>query len=165
MDGNEAANLAWDMRVSLTRVALSILHHNADAEDAVSSAMVQAYRSAETLRDASRFAPWMMRILVRGCYDILRRRKREVLTDDMSTYDLPILTGMDSSILGYIQALPPAYQRVLVLHYYEGFKTSEIAHILSLPLGTVLVQLSRGRKKLKQIMLSEEATQHDEQAI
>jgi len=42
--------------------------------------------------------------------------------------------------------LPPIYRAPLVLRYVEGYSTKEIARLLSLPLGTVLAQLHRGRK-------------------
>lgn len=39
MNANEAAARAWELRVNLARVALSILHESADAEDAVATAI------------------------------------------------------------------------------------------------------------------------------
>lgn len=154
------------MRVNLMRVALSILHHNQDAEDAVATAMLKAYQSAGNLTKPERFSAWMMRILVLTCYDVLRQRRRETPVDDTSVYDAPVLEGAEGSVWESIRLLPDAYQKVLVLFYYEGFKAREIARILSMPLGTVLVQLSRGRSKLKEIMIEEkEVTYHDKQAI
>lgn len=165
MDANEAMARAWAFRVSLMRLAVSILHHTADAEDAVSTAMLNASRSAQTLRDEGTFNAWIMRILVRSCYDLLRKRKREVPTEDMAVYDGPALEGVGGTVFDAIQTLPDAYRRTLVLHYYEGFKAREIAHILSIPLGTVLVRLSRGRDRLKMILQETEVAHDDKQAI
>lgn len=165
MDANEVAARAWDLRVNMTRVALSILHHSADAEDAVADAMLNAYRKAEGLRNEEKVNAWLMRIVVNSCYTILRKRGREVPAEDMSEYDTPVLEGMEGSIFESIQQLPENYQKVLVLHYYEGFKAREIARILSMPLGTVVGQLARGRSKLKTILEMEGVVHGDEQAI
>lgn len=161
MDATEVATRAWGMRISLMRVALSILHHTADAEDAVSTAILKAYKSAGKLYGDEKLNAWLMRILVRCCYDQLRRRKREGPADDPAQLDMPALQDTEGSIFEAIRALPEAYQRVLVLFYYEGFKAKEIAHILSVPLGTVLVQLSRGRTKLRELLEKEGVVHND----
>lgn len=165
MDANEAMARAWAYRVNMMRLALSIVRQTADAEDAVSAAMLSACQGAPALRDERTFTAWIMRILTRSCYDLLRRRQREVPTEDMAAYDGPGLAGTEGTVFEAIQTLPEAYHRVLVLHYYEGFKAREIAHILSVPLGTVLVRLSRGRDKLKFILHDMEEAAHEQTAI
>lgn len=165
MDANAVAQRAWDLRVNLMRVALSILHHSADAEDAVSTAMLKAYQSAESLSKEEKLNAWLMRILVLSCYDLLRKRKRETPMDDVSAYDTPILMHTENTVWECIRQLPASYQRVLVLFYYEGFKAREISRILSIPLGTVLVRLSRGRSKLKEYIIDEGVAYSDQQTI
>lgn len=155
MDANEAARRVWDLRVNMSRVALSMLHHNADAEDAVSTAMMRVCQRISTLKKEDVFNAWAMTILVRCCHDIIRKRKKEVLIDTPDIYDAPVIENTADSIFEIIQAMPDIFKNVLILHYYEGFKAAEIAGILSVPLGTVLVRLSRGRAKLKEILLRE----------
>lgn len=156
---------AWAMRVSLMRVALSILHHSADAEDAVSTAMLNAYRRASSLHDEGKINAWLMRILVHSCYDLLRKRKRETLSEEAEAFGEPVLMQTEGSVLEAIRQLPEPYQKVLVLFYYEGFKAKEIAHILSMPLGTVLVRLSRGRNRLREILEAEGVVHGEEQTV
>lgn len=165
MDVQAVAQRAWDIRVNLLRVAQSILHHHADAEDAVSSAMINACRQAHTLEKPDRLDAWLMRILVRCCYDTLRTRRRELPTEALEDQPSPALLVPEGSVLELIDGLPESYRRVLILHYYEGFKAREIAGILGMPLGTVLVKLSRGRSKLKTIMTQEEVVHGDEQTV
>ncbi|MDR0898575.1 MAG: RNA polymerase subunit sigma, partial [Oscillospiraceae bacterium] len=71
LDANAVAQRAWALRINLTRVALSLLHHSQDAEDAVSVAMLKAYQSAGTLKNEDKLNAWLMRILVATCYDTL----------------------------------------------------------------------------------------------
>ncbi len=164
MDAREMAFRAWEFRVNMARVALSILHQGADAEDAISEAIIKACQNAESLRDTEHIRTWLMRILVRCCYDILRGRKREIPDADMRAYDSPVLENEEGSVFALIQELPEGYRKILTLHYYEGFKVREIAHVLSMPMGTVAVMLARGRSKLR-ALLEEEETLYAKQGI
>lgn len=48
-----------------------------------------------------------------------------------------------------LKELPPTYRAALYLHYYVGYKTSEIAKILAITPSGVFMRLSRARKLLK----------------
>ena len=49
-----------------------------------------------------------------------------------------------------LSELSVKYRTVLHLYYYEGLTAEEIAQIQQVPAGTVRMQLSRGRKMLKE---------------
>jgi RNA polymerase sigma-70 factor (ECF subfamily) len=51
-----------------------------------------------------------------------------------------------------VTALSPALRNVIQLRVLDGLTTSEAAHILGVSNGTVKVQVSRARSKLKQMM-------------
>lgn len=151
MDKETLGEELWAMRVSLLRVSYGILRNSTDAEDAVSATIVRAYQQWEALRDDSRVKPWVMRIAVRCCYDLLRQRGRERPQGDMATYDRPVFDSFgDDSLYSLLQTLPSETAQVLMLYYYEGFSTAEIADILKLALPTVTMRLSRGRRRLKE---------------
>jgi RNA polymerase sigma factor (sigma-70 family) len=63
------------------RLAAVILGDALEAEDAVSDATLAAWRSFGSLRDLARFDAWFARILVNGCRDRLRRRRRRPIVD------------------------------------------------------------------------------------
>lgn len=67
----------------------------------------------------------------------------------------PDFTNQEQTLLNEIRMLDKKYRDVLYLHYYEGYKASQIAKILGTTTGTVTSQLKRGREKLK-IILKEE---------
>jgi RNA polymerase sigma-70 factor (ECF subfamily) len=128
-------------------IAFRILRDAGLAEDAVQSAFVTAWRELSSLRDASRFEPWLHRILVRCCYVEAKRRRRAsaslltVSREDTYAAD-EILTVHDRDQLerGF-RRLPPEQRAVLVFHYYLGFTHAEVADHLELPLGTVKSRL------------------------
>ena len=57
-------------------VGYSILHNDQDCADAVQEALTRAWQKHNTLRNPSRFRPWLMKILVNTCRDILRQRQK-----------------------------------------------------------------------------------------
>ena len=52
-----------------------------------------------------------------------------------------------------LAALPPEYRQVLILREMHQRTYDEIAEICSLDLGTVKSRISRGRKRLRKILL------------
>lgn len=147
MEQEQMGEALWELRVNLLRLAQSIVHNSHDAEDAVSTAMEHALRKGAALREKEKLRPWAMKITARCCYDLLRRGKRETPREF-----LPEGTALQSegSLYTEITELPPRYGQVLILYYYEGFSTLEIASILRLTRPTVSMRLKRGREMLKQ---------------
>lgn len=146
----------WALRVPMLRLAASILRHPQNAEDAVSAAIVTAYRRIGSLRDDAAFRPWMMRITANCCYDLLRKEKKERALAQ-SAQPLTLFEETQDSLLETLQRLPRPMAQVLMLYYYENFSTAEIAHILNIPAATVRMRMARGRRQLKTILEQEEA--------
>ena len=55
----------------------------------------------------------------------------------------------DRSLMDAVLALPEKYRIVVHLHYFEGYKTREIAQILELSENTVKTRLRQSRMILK----------------
>lgn len=153
----------WAHRISMLRLASSILRHTADAEDAVSDAVVRAFAHADTLRDDARFKPWLLRITARCCYDLLRRNKREEPRESMDSPDAqPVISTGAYGVFDRIQTMPAEYRQTMLLYYHDGLKAREIAQVLDCPLSTVLMRISRGRQKLKREIEAEGAMRYDQ---
>jgi len=56
----------------------------------------------------------------------------------------------DEDLLGALRNIPPQYQEVIVLSDVEELSYKDIASALSIPIGTVMSRLHRGRRALKQ---------------
>ena len=55
----------------------------------------------------------------------------------------------EGGVLEEVQKLPAKYREVLVLYYYMGYDTNEIADLLGLQAEAVRARMSRARRKLK----------------
>ena len=157
MNRTQLDETIWELHVPLLRLAMSILRHPQNAEDAVSQAVITAYAKMDTLRQDSAAKAWLMKITARCCYDQLRKRKREVLAAEPELGASPFEEPLEGSLFSLLQRLPQGQAQVLTLYYYEGFSIAETASVLGLTQATVSMRLSRGRKRLKEWLMEEES--------
>ena len=128
-------------------IASRILRDVDLAEDAVQAALIVAWRDLRTLRDSSRFEPWLHRILTRECYAEARRRKRWSGEIRLLPVDRPVEADELLSVNDRDQ-LERAFRRltleqraVLVFHHYLDLTLVEVADRLGIPLGTAKSRL------------------------
>ena len=140
-------------KVSLYRIALSMMRNVADAEDAVSSALEITWAHRFTIRDPGKFVPYLMRTTVHACHAILRKHKREFASDDLES--LAGQTLDESPMWEYLSNLPENYRLPLILRYGENMPEKEISAVLGLTRGTVSSRLSRGLSLLREQMKEE----------
>jgi len=140
------------MTGTLYRVSYSILREPRDREDAVQAALEKAWRKRTSLRDERYLRTWLTRILIHACYDILRRRKREIPGEIPERAAPP---DADRELHDALLKLPEELRTPIALHYMEGYGVKEIASALRLKQGTIKSRMRRARLMLKQL-LSEE---------
>lgn len=142
------------MTDSLYYISYSIVKNRADQEDAVQECIRKGLQACHRLREERYFKTWLTRILINECNDILRRRRRELPSDAVCAQAPP---SADEGVFALLSSLEEALRLPIVLHYYEGYTTREIARILRVPEGTVKGRLVRGRKRLGAMLKEEEA--------
>ena len=147
----EFERLVIENQLSMYRLAMSILKNSNDAEDAVSETVLTAYEHLSSLKKNDSFKAWMMTILVNVSKKMLLKKKRVVLYDDLGLFEKSTDEG-SCEMWEAVLTLNAKYAKVVILYYYEGFSTREIARILHIPEGTVKSRLSRARSKLQQII-------------
>ena len=141
------------LRGMLYYVSYSLLGNPADQDDAVQEALRRALEKRASLREEKKLKSWLTRILVNECYNILRRRKREVPVQALVVQVPPAANGI---LFAALMAMEDRLRLPLVLHHYEGYTTREIAQILRVPEGTIKGRLVRARKALASALNEEE---------
>ena len=141
------------------RLAAVILGDPIEAEDAVHDAAVTAWHGFAGLRERDRFEAWFARILVNGCRDRLRaRRRRPVVVPilEMEPAAAPLRTADDGGalatrdLLGRAFAqLDPDHAVVVVLRYYADLTVPEIAARVGIAEGTVKSRLHHALRRLR----------------
>ena len=150
MTNEEFAKIATDTAEVMYRVSKSILKRDEDCEDAVHEAIVKAFSKLYSLKNDSFAKTWLIRIVINECYAILRKRKREIYSEEITEEEAEKQDY--SELYTALNRLPADYRVTLVLYYIEGYSVGETADILKVSEGTVKSRLSRGRKKLRSFL-------------
>lgn len=138
-------------RDNLYIMALAILENEADAEDAVSNAILKAYENMGQLSAFHKFKPWMLAITKNEALKI--KRKRLVLLGDEAVEAMlkPIQVHYDE-LWDVLQQMKEEYRLVIVLFYYQDLSLRDISYVLGIPVGTVKSRLSRGKDELRNLL-------------
>lgn len=137
-------------RGMLVRLAMNILHHPEDADDAVAEALCKAWERREQLRSPDKMRSWVAKITVNTALSMIQKRKREELVESMDDYPTNEASGYPhSGIWHEIESLAEQDRTLVYLYYIYGFSQKEISAILNIPTGTVKSRLYTVRQKLK----------------
>lgn len=116
------------------------------ADDAVAEAFARAIRRASMIDDVR---AWTWRVAFRVASAEIQRRQDRV--DDPGESADPSM-GAVPDLVRALRALPPNQRLALVLHDYADRPTAEVATILGCSRATVHVHLSRGRRRLRELL-------------
>ena len=136
-------------------IAVRILRELDLAEDAVQASLIAAWTDLRTLRDPSRFEPWLHRILTNACYAEARRRRRwseglRILPDAGAYGPNDYVTVEDRDLLERaFRRLTVEQRAVLVYHHYLGLSISQVAARTGLPDGTAKSRLHHATRALR----------------
>lgn len=137
----------------LYSIAYSYLRNESDALDAVQDTVCKAWVKCPHLKDPNAFLPWLIRILINGCIDEQKRRKRVLPLVSLSQSDKGEMISvykLDLEIA--LEQLKPKYRHVLTLKYYQDMTLTEISKVLERPEGTIKTWLHQGLKQLRSKM-------------
>ncbi len=141
-------------RDKMFRIAMSLLHAPADAEDAVSSAVESTWKHLHAIRNPEAVSAYLVRSVINTSKSELRRRKPRVPLENVE-HLLVSDTGTDP-LFEYICGLEEKYRLPLVLRMQEKMTDREIAAALHIPRGTVSTRINRALKILKEQMTKED---------
>ena len=154
---------------SLYRTALRLTHRPADAEDLVQDTYLKAFRAADQFRPGTNLRAWLFTILHNTARNRARDLAREHVDVDSEAVEraagsdegagLPSISAdtpeslllretLTPDLQAALDALPAVFREAVWLRDVEEFSYAEIADMLSIPVGTVMSRISRGRRLL-----------------
>lgn len=149
---------------AMYNVCLRMVKNEMDAEDLLQNSFVDVFTKLDTFRYQSSVGAWIKRIVVNNCINFLKRRK--VYFEELQDHHREV--GEDSeqsdpglsveSVNRALMLLPDGYRVVFSLYMLEGYDHKEIADILDITEATSKSQYSRAKKKLRELLQSEELT-------
>lgn len=141
------------------RLAVTILHHEQDAEDVVQDVFLRVFERIKSYEGQSSFKTWLTSIVVNTCRDKLRRQKvRHAFSLDWlrrgpATPDVAEEVSQRQHmqhLWRLVNQLDEKYRLPLILHYVERLPCDEVAAVLQVPTSTVYSRLNTARIKLRQ---------------
>ncbi|HEY7156494.1 MAG TPA: RNA polymerase sigma factor [Gemmataceae bacterium] len=126
------------------------LRSETDIDDAAQATFLVLVRRAVTIRDRAVLGRWLYRVAV----NVARRLRNQQRTSGPLPEDLPgrepaADDGLQEVLAEEIARLPEKYRLPVYLCYSSGLTTTEAAHRLGWPKGTVLTRLARARERLQ----------------
>ena len=154
----------------LFRTARAILRDDAEAEDALQEAYLQAHRSLGAFRAEAKLSTWLARIVANEALMRLRKQTRRadivpMQSADASEVEQVMESETDNApdtsaargemrhlLEAQIDALPEAYRTVFMLRAVEELSAEETAAVLDIPPATVRTRLFRARSLLREAL-------------
>jgi len=152
-DKNALVHLIMDKKNEFYRLAYIYTENKEDAMDAMEDMIVILYKQIRKLKNNQVFYSWSKTILVNCCRDILRKRNKVVLMDEVIEkvhYECYETEENRLDILKYLKKLNQYQQEAIKLKYFADMDYESIAKLSNVPVGTVKSRISTGLKKLKE---------------
>jgi RNA polymerase sigma-70 factor (ECF subfamily) len=129
---------------------LALCGSQADAEDAVQEAFVQALRHRDRFERTDRPEAWLRTVAVNRLRNHWRHAEvaRRLLVQVPGPRAALDLSPDHVALVAALQQLDPTSREVVVLHHLAGLSVGEVAHQLGMAEGTVKSRLSRSRARL-----------------
>ncbi len=174
-DERAFAELMQRYKKPVYHMILKMVRNVDDAEDLTIEAFAKAFKNLEKFKKEFTFSTWLFRIATNNAIDFIRKKKLETMSLDTSfkddsgetiTIDVEDseLNPMEETIKGqkiklvriFVDKLPPKYQRLVKLRYFNELSYEEIAKELESPLGTIKAQLHRARELMYDLVKGKE---------
>ncbi|MBW3594114.1 MAG: sigma-70 family RNA polymerase sigma factor [Actinobacteria bacterium] len=141
-------------------MALRMLGERSDALDATQEAFIAAFRKAKSFRGESAVGTWLYRIAINACKDLARKKNRWSAQDDVNEIADrdPQQRSVDEGVTTRLHVqealakLPDEYREPVIMHDLGGISYEEIATATGVPVGTVKSRISRGRRRLADLL-------------
>lgn len=172
-DDKAFAKLMQRYKRPVYAMVLKMVRNIDDAEDLTIESFAKAFKSLHRFKKDFTFSTWLFRIATNNTIDFIRKRKLNTLsientyTDDngesvsidvedenLDPQEETIRSQKAELMQLFVDKLPPKYQKLVRLRYFQELSYEEIAEELEAPLGTVKAQLHRARELMYELVKS-----------
>lgn len=149
----------------LYRLAMSIINDDAEAEDVMQTAYINAYENLGKFAFKASFSTWLTRILINESLLRLKKRRKSInLNDDTMDKEIyqqhkieiqtPIAKMLNAELKlaleEAIHQLPEKYRTVFIMREIEDMNVAETQACLDISAVNVKVRLNRAKVLLKE---------------
>jgi RNA polymerase sigma-70 factor, ECF subfamily len=143
------------------RQMVRVCGNQADAEDVLQDALLNAYRALDTLRDRAAFQAWLATIARNACHRLKRREALQPLLDLPDAGDVAAISrepsaeshvmqlDLERCVKAALSRLPDASRAVLELRDMQGLTAPDAARRLGISVAALKSRLHRARGQLR----------------
>ena len=139
---------------------ISLLKNHEEAEDALQDIFTKVLLNLSKFSFKSRFSTWIYSITYNYCIDLIRRRKKNILTasENIENMDMEDEIG-DKFLLEVklerlkviMEEVPTDDKTIILMKYQDGMSIKEIGAILDKSDSAVKMKLKRAKHKFRKI--------------
>jgi len=152
-DAESFSRLCEQYYPALVAIAYSHLADRGLAEDAAQEALLVAYRSISTLRQADRFAGWLTSICRNLAVDMAKTRAREKRAAIEDCSPVSYASRHEDDIVAVVRqiifGLDPDLRDIVFLRYYNRMSYDQVAQMLGVSEEAVNGKLRRARDRIR----------------
>jgi len=144
------------------RFAVRMLGSRVDADDALQSAFMRAFRSLRSCRDPDRFGGWLYQIVVNECRTYASRQRRRELrfTPATDAIERAVAPGSepeeDADVGGHIEnalgMLPAEQREAFLLKHVEEMTYEEMAEMTGVSISALKMRVKRACDGLRDLL-------------
>jgi RNA polymerase sigma factor (sigma-70 family) len=147
----------------LYRIGMSIVNDDAEVEDVMQTAYLNAYSHLKEFRRESKFSTWLTRILINESLMVLKKRKKQeplVEQKDFTFHqETPLKNLMNTELKSILEksiaSLPEKYRLIFMMREVEEMSVNETMELLGLSESNVKVRLNRAKEMLRNHITSQ----------
>lgn len=160
MDSNQFKIQFQEFKDPMFRLAESILHDSEAAMDAVQDLNLKLWEKRTQLSGIENFRAFVYKSMRNLCLDKLRTNKKymdfpsDMASDETDPHAYTENRDMVLKVKFCIDRLPELQGTTIRMRDIDGLEIAEIAIVLSITENAVTANLSRARKKVREMILS-----------
>ena len=163
-DGNKEAfgRLIEAYQSPVFNLAYRMLSNADEAEQAAQEAFIRAWTRLDSYNPNHKFSTWLLSITSNYCIDLIRKRRKQLLSIDGPLPPHPALTSERSKgpeaqavqteendvVQNLLNTLPEEYRETVVLRYWYDMSYDEIAEVMQTSVSAIKSRLFRARRQL-----------------
>ena len=149
-------------------IAFDILKDEGHAQDAVQEAFINISKNFSKIseQDCQELKGFIVVVIKRVAINMYNKKKKHKVIS-LDSYlenggdikekkecftEMPDISVKENIVMYYMQKLPSKYAEILLFYYVYGYSAAEIAELFKINTATVYSYLSRGRKKMENLL-------------
>jgi RNA polymerase sigma-70 factor (ECF subfamily) len=167
MNKIEFIEILLPMQDKLFRFARRILQNYEEAEDVVQDVLLKLWASRDVLGEKKNLEAFAMTVTKNLCIDRFRSKNFQTATSGLDASELELSANLISPLKSteeadavnivkqIVETLPDNMKMIVQFRDIEGLEYDEISEITGVNINTLKVNLSRARKRIREILTTQ----------